>query len=320
MRFFSDVKNDTWLLTLWCFTFVVSVGATLVSNPSQWWKVALAVFTVGLMTVLFVHARFVFKAFFSCFVILVFSALCYRAASFDPRVALLWSVSIVCVFLACVTISFVAPQYRSRWTHATCAGVAHGVLTSLLSMAKLPAWACIMCSAVVCVTVFVFVYFAVIRELVTKRPAVGNSDEFSDEVVSEALSRGWGAWKRRKNVLVWNDHTCYLVTSIFLDEKFGSDRRGRFTYAGSRIDKWLFTVCMSMAATVSTTPVFLDVLKTDRMRTFTVSVPDSPHGFPAVMIPWDDWDDVFSQMDKVKAPELSRDQVDFLDSHLPESV
>ena len=44
MRFFSDVKNDTWLLTLWCFTFVVSVGATLVSNPSQWWKVALAVF------------------------------------------------------------------------------------------------------------------------------------------------------------------------------------------------------------------------------------------------------------------------------------
>ena len=206
-----------------------------------------SVFTVGLMTVLFVHARFVFKAFFSCFVILVFSALCYRAASFDPRVALLWSVSIVCVFLACVTISFVAPQYRSRWTHATCAGVAHGVLTSLLSMAKLPAWACIMCSAVVCVTVFVFVYFAVIRELVTKRPAVGNSDEFSDEVVSEALSRGWGAWKRRKNVLVWNDHACYLVTSIFLDEKLGTDRRGRFTYAGSRIDKWLFTVCMSIA-------------------------------------------------------------------------
>ncbi len=38
------------------------------------------------------------------------------------------------------------------------------------------------------------------------------------------------------------------------------------------------------------------------------------------MIPWDDWDDVLSQMDKVKAPELSRDQVDFLDSHLPESV
>ena len=101
MRFFTDVRNDTWLLTLWCFTFVVSVGATLVSNPSQWWKVALAVFTVGLMTVLFVHARFVFKASFSCFVILVFSALCYRAASFDPHVALLWSASIVCVLGVC---------------------------------------------------------------------------------------------------------------------------------------------------------------------------------------------------------------------------
>lgn len=334
----SVVKKNATVLTWVGFFLVLSVGVTLVNDPSKWWMSLILVLLGAVVTLLFVNARAVLKFVVSFFIVLLEASFAFRiGADMNVQFASLWMMTILAFYALCLAFTFAVPRNKSRWNHSLLATISYFVVVFLLAPVGVSS---VWISFTAVFLLFCLIYCSFFTEFVfsSRRPLVILDENFQKELYEAAINSGRGAWKRNKSVIIWNDSECFQLSTIQLEEQLSERvtmRKKGLSHKGMPISGWLYKEVMKLTPSrgisgADVVTVFLDTANRNGRKPKTIAIPvtDSKNSLVVGILPVasylrkGDYLGILTAVEKEfgkYAGKLSEKQVNSLDSHLLET-
>lgn len=242
--------RNGFLLTGLTVLIILVGGVTLVNDPSRWWVSLLGLLGLALLVFILVNAKALVKGLVASLALLFEAAGAFRLGAYgDPTGfgASLWLLLTLVGFFLMLTVSYLLPPRRSRWTVITLAGLTSFLLTYVLGASGVTLWLAALLGFLAGGLLFFVAYtFTFERFFAASYPQVRLEEAYGEAFQASLLPHHWGARILKKggkprSLLLWNDEHSFIVAPLQLEQKLGMGGRSgnHLSYRGKPINDWL---------------------------------------------------------------------------------
>lgn len=245
------INENGKLLTGFLAILIVFGGISAINGEENWWIIPVGILLIGIVSILFINARYFFKLLLSIFITSVLSGYAFQIGTNlnNSDTGTFWMGLMWVNFFAIISITYIKESNESRWTSLLITQSLSFLYFYIFTITTLDIKISLTIGEILTILTFIALYYFPLKNIINTKnmPKQTIPKKVSNQIDKETKEINWKykILEKEQSILIWgeynNTNIAFNIIPIKMDQKFGviGKRKQRLAYKGTSINPWL---------------------------------------------------------------------------------